>query len=118
MRLHTMDIDKDKFYLCRRNLDNTYQEPIEIFATFMPTNQDGDILAYGSSFPEYARTKEAFTDILGTIKANDKVYYGKELPEIHDKTQTTKSSANFIVSGEPTKTKYTIDIRYKRLPNR
>lgn len=118
MRVHTMRINKEIFYLCRQNDDKTYQEPIKIIATFSPTTQEGDIVAYGSKFPEYARTQEAYNDLLGSIKANDKIYYGKPLPLEHDKTQTTKTSANFIVSGQPTITKNTIDIRYRKIPNR
>ena len=119
MRVHTMKIDKDVFYLCRINEDGkTFQEPIKIVATFNATNSNGDILAYGSSYPEYARTQEAITDILMSVKANDRVYYRKELPKVHNIYQTNKEDANFIVSGEPTMSKNTIDIRYKRIPNR
>lgn len=118
MRAYSMNINKEKFYLCRVKQDGTYEAPIPIKATFMPTNLEGDILAYGSEYTEYARTQEAITPTLDTIKVDDKVYYKKDLPAVHDVEQTSKSSANFIVSGKPTKTKNTIDIRYKRIPNR
>lgn len=117
-RILSMNINKDKLYVCKKLDNNLYQEPKLIIANIMPTNQDGDIIAYGSSFPEYARIKQAITKELEEIKANDKVYYSKEPPIKHDATQASTKSANFIVSGMPTITKNTIDIRLKRIPNR
>lgn len=118
MRIPTMAINKVELWWCRKLTASSYAAPVRVLANAMPTNSDGDILAYGASFPEYLRLKGDLNASLSGVSEDDKFYFRKDLPETHDATQTTTTSANFFVSSRPIITKHTVDITLKRIPNR
>lgn len=118
MRKISMNINKDTIYVCSKITSKSYAEPTKEMVNIQPTNQDGDILVYGTNYSEYARIIDGDVSKLDYIKENDKVYYAKALPTTHDIAQTSQTSANFFVSGRPTVTKNVIDIRLKRISSR
>lgn len=87
-------------------------------ANVMPANSDGDILAYGIAYPEYLKVKGDSNLLLSAVSEGDKVYFRKEIPTLHDSSQTTRTSANFVVTSRPIVTKNTIDITLKRIQDR
>jgi len=113
-----MDLLKSEIYLCRQTSQRVFSAPVKIMANVMPANSDGDILAYGIAFPEYLKIRGDLNADLSVIQENDKMYFRKDLPAVHDTSQTTKTSANFFVSSRPIVTKHNIEITLKRIQDR
>lgn len=112
-----MDINKQIVYLCKKNIEN-FDEPIKLKVSITTLNDEQDIIQYGLKNNKYAVIKQPRNDILDSIKAGDRFYFRKELPEIHDSKQFSKDGANYEVSAEPTKTINIIKIELKGLPNK
>ncbi len=118
MNIPTMRINKQEFYWCKKNSNSSYNAPVRLLANIMPTNSDGDIVAYGTSYPEYLRIKGDLNTELGLISEEDKIFFRKAIPSTHDVTQTTKTSANFFISARPIQSMSTVEITMKRIPDR
>lgn len=85
--MRTLLRNKRKIYLCQQYQENdrmVFDEPIELFENYLPTNSDGDLIAIGLNYPKYLRIK---TDIKekDLFHAKDRVFVYKEPPEVHSK---------------------------------
>jgi hypothetical protein len=118
MNLPSMNINKQEFYWCKRVSNGLYTAPVYLTANIMPTNSDGDIVMYGEKYPEYLRVKGFITDEITQILEKDRIYFRKDIPDVHDITQTTNTSANFEVASRPIISKSTVEILLKRIENR
>lgn len=118
MNIPTLKMNESPFYWVEQTSPTSFAEPVKMKANVMPTNGDGDIVAYGATFPDFLRIRQSITSDLLKIKDKDKVFWNKPVPTTHSITQSTPDSANYIVTGRPTVTRSIIDIRLKIITGR
>lgn len=78
--------NKRKLYLCQKYQDgliDKYKEPIELYENYLPTNNEGDLISLGMSYPMFLRIKTTL-DRKELYHAGDRIYIYNELPEEHD----------------------------------
>lgn len=113
-----MGINKTIIYLCSQITKTDYDEPIQLSVNIMPSSEDANIETQGLKKIQYLKIKQSINKDLLKIKYNDRIYYKKNLPLVHDRTQTKQDSANFYVMADPVITKNTIEIKLKSILNR
>lgn len=118
MRKKTMTLNKNKFYICSKVSEVEYLAPIKMFEVVTPVSRNTSIEEQGRKKDEEYKIYSGNISGLRDIKFGDLIYYKKEPPEEHDSSQTTKPSANFIVSVNPVITNGLIEITIKKLANR
>lgn len=109
----SVGVNKSDIWLCKKLTSTSWAEPIKLRLNVMPTNSDGDIFAYGKDYPQYLRIK-CTTSESNLIKAEDRIYFRKIPPLVHNPTQNNpKEDTNYIVTAQPSVSLNVADIRLK-----
>lgn len=109
--------NKQDIWLCKKTSKTTWAEPKKYKLNIMRVTSDGEIVAFGSTFPENLicvcpkNISKIFSD-------GDRVYYNKTPPKIHNNLQNSKDDANFQVNQLPLESINTCEIRLQYLKGR
>lgn len=104
-------------WLCKKINNTTWDEPQEIRINVMRMTDDGEIMAYGATFPEHLICV-CSRDTSAMFGVGDRLYYNKTPPETHNPIQNSKKDANFEVNQLPINSLNTSEIRIKYLKGR
>lgn len=109
--------NKQNIWLCKQITDTTWDNPKKYSMNVMRVNADGEIEAFGSTFPENL-VCICTKNVSKNFHTGDRVYYNKSIPKTHNKLQNKKEDANYIVNINPTDSLNTSEIRLTYLKGR
>lgn len=109
--------NKQTIWLCKKTSDTTWATPKKYSINVMRVNDDGEIMAYGSTFPENLVCVCPKT-VSKNFSTGDRVYFNKKPPRTHNELQNKKEDANFTVNSKPTDSLNTSEIRLTYLKGR
>lgn len=112
----SVGINKQFGWLSKKNGD-IFEEPIRVRFNTRPSNSEAIITASGLEFPDYIRITGTERE-LEIFNFEDKYYFRKIPPKIHDKLQTSPTSANYEVVRNPQILLTTGEILLRRIANR
>lgn len=112
-----LSTNKQTIWLCKKTSDTTWDTPKKYSINVMRVNDTGEIVAFGSTFPENL-VCVCPKSVSKNFNVGDRVYYNKTPPSTHNTLQNKKEDANFIVNTKPTDSLNTSEIRLTYLKGR
>lgn len=112
-----LSTNKQVIWLCKKINDTTWDVPKKYSLNVMQVNESGEIVAFGSNFPENL-VCICPKSVSKNFSAGDRVYYNKTPPTTHNQLQNKKEDANFIVNTKPNDSLNTSEIRLTYLKGR
>lgn len=90
-------------WLCKQLTKTTWAEPVKKIVNIIPANSEAEIQAFGQEYIKYFRIKCSELYAKG-FSVDDRVYFKKKLPTVHNPTQSKPEDANFNVQLPPLST--------------
>lgn len=106
--------NKRRLYLCQHYQDgkiDKYNQPIELYENYVPTNSDGDLISLGMEYPMYLRIKTNVVE-KDLFHPKDRLYVYKDKPTTHD---DLCENADYEVYKEPLIFINELEVMLKRL---
>lgn len=105
-----LSTNKQTIWLCKQTSATTWAEPKQYSINVMRVSENGEIMAYGSTFPDNL-VCVCPKNISKDFYKGDRVYFNKTPPSKHNEFQNNKEDANYIVNSKPTDSLNVSEIR-------
>lgn len=99
MKTISLNIDKENIFICHKKANNEFTEPVLYRANVRNVGTEYRIISQGISSPKTILISQTKDSNITEIKEMDRCYYRKPIPKMHDKTQTKKTGANYLVTS-------------------